>query len=274
MNNKIYEKHTHPDMNFPFILHKDFTEFVSEESSYYHWHESIEILNCISGSGICIINGRYYNFAGGDTIIINPYSAHVVLREQKSDAYQQDGVYYCLIIDKSFFSSLNISCAERSENPLIRDKNINETFERMYGEMQKKELYWKQSIKALVTSLVVDLMRTYCKTDYVLSDKYKNNIAGNVIEYLYRNLDSQVTIDAISKEFGFNKYYLCHSFKEITGQSIVDFLNMLRCNNAKKLLMSGKCTVGEAAEQSGFTSLSYFSKIYKRYFGHVPSYDK
>ena len=271
MKTKIYEKHVHQDMTFPFIFHKDFTETVSDESSfYYHWHESIEILNCISGSCICVINGKYYNFRKGDTLIIDPYSAHMVLSSGES------GVFYCLIVDKSFFNSIDISYIDRVESPLIRSEHIDRLFDSINTEMEKHNQYWKQSVKAQVTMLIVDLIRSCIEDEdkKVKIPYIKNDIAENVIEYLYKNLDSHVTIDEIAHELGFNKYYLCHSFRQITGESIVGFLNMLRCNNAKKLLMSGGYTVSEAAELSGFTSFSYFTKTYRRYFGHTPSEDR
>ena len=43
---------------------------------------------------------------------------------------------------------------------------------------------------------------------------------------------------------------------------------------ARRLLASGECNVGEAAERCGFHNLSYFTKVYRRQYGRAPSQEK
>ena len=56
-------------------------------------------------------------------------------------------------------------------------------------------------------------------------------------------------------------------FKEVTRRTPVDYINFIRCNYARNLLLSGRYNVSESAEMSGFKNLSYFSKTYKKYMG-------
>ena len=71
-----------------------------------------------------------------------------------------------------------------------------------------------------------------------------------------------------------SKYYFCRIFKNITGSTVIKYLNMYRCMKARELLSSGKYTVSEAALECGFENMSYFSKTYKAYSGSVPSMAK
>ena len=57
----------------------------------------------------------------------------------------------------------------------------------------------------------------------------------------------------------------------VTGKTVVDYLNFLRCERAQFLLSTGDCNVQEAAERCGFCSGSYFSMVYKRQIGEAPS---
>lgn len=66
-------------------------------------------------------------------------------------------------------------------------------------------------------------------------------------------------------EVGFRR-----SFKEFTGKSPIEYRNDIRLNNAKKQLESGQYTVAETAEACGFSNLSFFTRLYKRKFGHTP----
>ena len=54
----------------------------------------------------------------------------------------------------------------------------------------------------------------------------------------------------------------------------MEFLNSLRCREARILILSGKCNVAEAARQCGVENLSYFSRMYRRYMGVLPSQEK
>ncbi len=59
-------------------------------------------------------------------------------------------------------------------------------------------------------------------------------------------------------------------FKEFTGKSPIEYRNDTRLNNAKILLQSGQYTVSEVAEACGFSNLSFFTRLYKRKYGHTP----
>ena len=59
-------------------------------------------------------------------------------------------------------------------------------------------------------------------------------------------------------------------FKEYTGKSPIDYRNDLRLLNAKNKLMSGEYNVSEAAEECGFSNLSFFIRLYKKKYGYTP----
>ena len=51
----------------------------------------------------------------------------------------------------------------------------------------------------------------------------------------------------------------------------MDYVNFARCSQARRLLITGRYNVTEAAQRSGFENLSYFTRTYKRYMGALPS---
>ena len=59
-------------------------------------------------------------------------------------------------------------------------------------------------------------------------------------------------------------------FHEYTGQTPIEYRNDIRLNNAKIKLESGMYNVSEAAEASGFSNLSFFTRLYKKKFGYTP----
>lgn len=59
-------------------------------------------------------------------------------------------------------------------------------------------------------------------------------------------------------------------FHEHTGLSPVEYRNDIRLANAKIKLQSGEYNVSEVAEESGFTNLSFFIRLYKKKYGITP----
>ncbi len=66
-------------------------------------------------------------------------------------------------------------------------------------------------------------------------------------------------------EVSFRRY-----FKEFTGKSPIEYRNDIRLNNAKILLQSGQYTITETAEACGFSNLSFFTRLFKKKYGHTP----
>ena len=63
-------------------------------------------------------------------------------------------------------------------------------------------------------------------------------------------------------------------FQQYVGASPVDYRNTVRLHHAQLLLKSGKHSIVEVAEEVGFTNLSFFYRLYKRYFGYPPGEEK
>ena len=85
------------------------------------------------------------------------------------------------------------------------------------------------------------------------------------------SIKEKIKIEEILEESGFSRAYFSREFKKITGNSIVDYINFVRCSRTEELISTGDYIISEAAEMCGFSSMSYFSKTYKKFMGRLPS---
>jgi YesN/AraC family two-component response regulator len=69
-----------------------------------------------------------------------------------------------------------------------------------------------------------------------------------------------------------NPVYFGAYFKKKTGYTVNQYINNVRVNIAKKILLSGEYTVGEVANRCGFQDMFYFSKVFKQIEGVPPSH--
>lgn len=267
--NNFYEPHTHKDPSFPIIFHMD-TMQKYQSNFLPHWHESLEILYILHGTINVLADAASVTAGKDEIIVINSNNVHYI------QTLAEESQYYCLIIDRKFCEEFNLDTGEVVFQRQIQDHELGEKFKIINEEFHLRKSLYKAKIKAEAMDLVISLYRNYTVAESSLSRQIKNDkieIIKKAIRYIQSNYTQAITITSISAEIGISKYYFCRIFKEITGYTTVSFLNIVKCNNAKKLLQSGKYGVEEAALLSGFDNLSYFSKTYKKHMGNLPSSD-
>ena len=118
-------------------------------------------------------------------------------------------------------------------------------------------------------SIVFDIL------DKISSDTLSvspNSAFTSCVSYLEDNFsDPELDITKIHK-FGFmSASTLQRKFTEHFKLSPKQYLTRLRMNKALDLLISGKLSISEISLQCGFTDDKYFSRAFKKEFGHPPS---
>ncbi len=270
MQNLIYERHVHDDPDFPFYFHDSMQPppFFPDQ---FHWHESIEVLYVLDGS-FTVLGGRETIKAHkGDVVVVNSNELHAV--------YSQDrhAVYHCLIVDKSFCDELLLDPSSVWFEPCSHSPEAGRIFDAIAEETRSRPPLYKLNVSAYVQQLLVHLYR-HClvggTAERPPEDDRKVALVKAVIAYLRAHFREEITMEQIGGALGFSKFYLCHAFRDVTGSTVVDTLNSIRCAYALQMLSTGRYTVSECAEQCGFSTLSYFSRTYRRYRGCTPSEER
>ncbi|MEL6357891.1 MAG: AraC family transcriptional regulator [Bacteroidota bacterium] len=91
-----------------------------------------------------------------------------------------------------------------------------------------------------------------------------------IYAYVDRNYHQKIELSELATLCNMTKEAFCRYFKKVTGYTFIAFLNRYRISQSKRHLMNGK-TVGEACFRSGFESLSYYNRVFKRITGENPS---
>ena len=99
--------------------------------------------------------------------------------------------------------------------------------------------------------------------------KYQNIYA--VADFISNNFETNVSLDMLANKFFISKYYLCRTFKEITGYGINEYIHIHRIRKAKKLLEETDLSIAQIAASLGYESLTYFEKVFKNYMTVSPS---
>lgn len=99
---------------------------------------------------------------------------------------------------------------------------------------------------------------------------YKNHIILNVQKYINSHIEEKLTLNDIAFVFGISPNYLSALFKKNSEIGFTDYVNTAKIKRAKELLRDSNLKVYEVADQLGFESAFYFSKVFKKIEGISP----
>lgn len=238
----------------------------SSRISHLHWHEAIEFVFVLDGSLNFSLNSNTFKAEKGDLVIVNSAIVH-------SFYPTEDGAdYYFLVADDKFFRTNNLY----KENTVFTSKIHTDEAQRLFGEIiretEKGDEYSNISTLSVLMSLFIYLNRHHsCGSEGPhLAKQKKITMVRSALVYLQEHYKERLTVESVAEALHFSKSYLSHSFKEITHTSLISYINLLRSQNARAMLLDG-CTVAEAAAECGFSELSYFTRVFKKSLGMLPS---
>ena len=106
------------------------------------------------------------------------------------------------------------------------------------------------------------------------NQNYMENLKPRVVAWVDAKeyLKEQFTIEDLALTLGTNKYYLSRFIKDNYDMNFSNWISSLRLEEAKRLMLSdNEMKLEDIAFAVGFSSLSYFSKVFARLEGATPS---
>jgi YesN/AraC family two-component response regulator len=153
----------------------------------------------------------------------------------------------------------------------------------MESNLDHSELYEENlaAIRELMSGSTVASMRERMslflhKVCSYVEDRMKNNkkirLKENVLAYISDNYRNQeLSINTISEQFKVHPSYLSRYFKEQVGDNLTEYINKHRVEQSKTLLLQEEIYIRDISELVGFTSISTFIRLFKKYEGVTPS---
>ena len=93
---------------------------------------------------------------------------------------------------------------------------------------------------------------------------------GGAIDYINKNIFKEISIDEICSASHISKYHFCRRFRRTMGMTVMDYILKTRIILAKNMLEKENSSITEVSEHCGFSSLSYFCRVFKESTGSTP----
>ena len=159
--------------------------------------------------------------------------------------------------------------------PLIhQDPQIDYYMERIFDECEEQRIAYKDSCKAYITLLLAYLSRYYM-TD-ALSDteaiRRKNQLLrfNEVLLFIENNYSYPITNQQLADIMYMSVGHFANLFNKTIGMAPQKYINAMRLDKAKELLLSKKYSVSQVASLVGFQDYNNFGRQFKKHFFCTP----
>ncbi len=122
--------------------------------------------------------------------------------------------------------------------------------------------------KLMLDSILREILIVAYKSD---NDTTQNSHIGSITEYIDSHYSSPITLTTLSETFHLTPSYIARLFKTDTGEKPSEYLNRVRISAASVFLTNTDMSITEISEKVGYSSVYYFSRIFKKIKGRTPT---
>jgi AraC-like DNA-binding protein len=239
-----------------------------------HIHDEYEIYYLISGERSYFIKDRIYHIEAGSLVFINKNTIHMTT--QSGASYHEriviefrdeplSSLFACTgeLNLAEFFSTyqgvIQVPPGERNYilsllDGIGRELNIQDPGYRL------------MALDKLARLLCFSFRYLKCnKPSSTLSTTAAHQKVTEVASYISAHYIEATSLDQVARRFYMSKSYLSRIFKEVTGYTVNEYINVNRIQKARELLAESSLSIAEIARFLGYGSLTYFEKIFRQH---------
>ena len=108
----------------------------------------------------------------------------------------------------------------------------------------------------------------YSKSDELIVDEWLQKAIATVEEHMN---DEHYSVEQLSADMCMSRMTFYRKIQAATGQKPTEFIRTIRLRRAAELLHEGRLTITEISYETGFSSVSYFSRCFRSMFGVPPT---
>jgi len=231
-----------------------------------HTHNHTELFYIVGGKGQFLIEDQVFPVNINNLVIINPSVIHT------EDSLNAQPLEYIVL----GIEGVELATSENSNGRFcildhFESVEISSCLRNILREMEQKSPGYEDVCQAFMEILIIRLMRS---TSLAVPEEPQpvsaNRQCATVRRYIDLHFKETLTLEQLADEAHMNKYYLSHTFKREYGVSPINYMISRRIEESKYLLAETDLSMSQIAQLLGFSSLSYFSQVFRRTQGIRP----
>ncbi|MFI2858037.1 helix-turn-helix domain-containing protein [Paenibacillus sp. JSM ZJ436] len=238
-----------------------------------HIHDHYELYYLIEGERIYFMKDRTYRIRAGDLVYVNRNVLHKTLDSGRGD---HERVVFYLQPDL-FARSLEPHLVRLLLEPFERDIPIlrlpalgsdsaRSLVERIVEEMEHTRPGRELLLRQWTAELLLHAWRNVAASTVTPADiePMLHPTMQQIVRDLNERFAEPLQLTQVAEAHDISPSYLSRLFKQTTGFTFSDYINLLRIQEAQRLLRESQLPITDIAWQSGFSNFSHFGKMFKR----------
>ena len=226
--------------------------------------EAYCILYTEEGSGYLKYDGRTYYLDPGSLIFIDClHNHHIEIQHspwKQKLLYLQGSPLNHYYKQFSEYKDVIFFVGKSSYLPDLIDNILNAEYNQDYLSLMQN-----RKLTDLLTELTIEKKHSY------LSQTETHNHVKEMKYMFDSHCEFHFTLEWLENHFQISRYRLCREFKASEGVSIISYLNSVRINTAKNLLVSTELRINEIGAAVGIDNTNHFIQLFKASTGTTPS---
>ncbi len=239
-----------------------------------HHHDFYEIYLFLGGQIEYWVEGRILRLSAGDLLLINPMELHRPI-------IQPDTTYERIVlwINKAYLEGLTEDgqlsrCFDPSLPNLIRPTAAERTamtawLSNLLRESYSRDFCSEYSAFGIFLQFMVQINRITLQTQPQQEETAVSNLVAQVLHYIGRHINEELSLDGLAERFFVSKYHLSHTFTREVGVSLHRYITLRRLLMARQLLAAG-VPAGQVSTSCGFSDYTSFYRAFKAEYGISP----
>lgn len=244
-----------------------------------HWHNALEVVVGEKEHYAVEAEGTVYTVRPGDILLMPGGITHALTPSKGCNGfvYLINLDFLSLIKSASRLTPLlshpiHIVEAEKPALHLSVTTLLRQMREDYFSNNDLRELLIYSRVLVLAEQLLHaefdgDLsLHNRCDKRKEYSDRF-----NEIINYMNHNYTDDLSVDDVAKRFGLSKYYFSRLFQQYTRYTFCDYLTFRRLKAAEQMMGDQALSITDIAFRAGFSNLSTFSRVFRKYKNCTPS---
>ncbi len=245
---------------------------------YWHFHEEYELVFIEAESGPRHIGDHISRYQKSDLVLIGSNIPHLNFDYGLTTEYRKVVVHLKRDFIETHIQKSPELCSlhrlfAKSRYGIAFKGNLKSKIGKQLFSLEKLTPF-KQYLQLLeVLQKLADCNEFELLHDKPFTKRYSNRQQDRmraIHAFVDKNYHQKIELNEIAAISNMTKEAFCRYFKKETGYTFISFLNRYRISQSKRYLMSGK-SISDACYSSGFESLSYYNRIFKKITNENPS---
>ena len=263
------------------LIALEYLDFEGKYQNYAEQHDFWELCYVERGAVRILAEDSEQVVPSGELMLIAPNRTHSYLSDQgnetrafvvcfvcSSQALRPlDGIVFS--VEGTLRTTLQIILDESRRTFCMNDEELIEV-------LPSPNLGGQQAILLQLEYLLICLLRRLSDDRnagvvFLRTEQFYADLVEVIMDFFRRHICESLTLSDVCARMNYSRSFLCKTFKEQTGETLMGCFNRLKAEEASRLLEETDWTVTQISTHLGFSEVKYFGVLFKRYMNASPS---